>query len=361
MAIARRSFVAGITLIATMILAGCGPAPTSPDRPSPSALSPDPRSPVASAPITIAEAPSVLPDDIAHAISQRQLFGLRSDEAWVRSVAADPRAHIELLDFLMLPEEEAEFQARQTSLEEMAHAVTDYAAGHPDEFGGVWIDQPGHTVVAAWTANTELHRLGILAALGRPGPLDVRLVRYTDRELAALQERLTTDRAWLDTIPAAMEWSSVDTMNNRVEFGVSSANPQAPALILAHYGVPADKLRVASDGTGIVLRPRGTVNIEVVRPDGSGPGANEFNVAWTPDRPAGGAGDCGEMAGIVIPNDGAFSLACAPGGWTITIQERHGEDWVDIGSGHAIVPGGGTTDLQIVIDPAPAPSAAATP
>ncbi|MEI7742451.1 MAG: hypothetical protein WCK58_01740, partial [Chloroflexota bacterium] len=199
-------------------------------------------------------ATATLEPDIAYAISQRQQFGLRSDEAWVRSVAADPRSRMNLLDFLMLPEEEAEFSARTQSYETVAAAVDAYAAGHRDEFGGVWIDQERHTVVAAWTANAELHRLAILASIGAAGPLAARTVRYPEARLRALQDRMTGDRDWLAEIPAVMTMSSVDIMANTAELGISSANPAAAALILAHDGVPADMLRVTSDGRGSCWR-----------------------------------------------------------------------------------------------------------
>ena len=107
---------------------------------------------------------------IAYAIGQRKTFGLRSDEAWVRQMAADPRARTQLLDFPMLPEEEAEFQARQTSLERTAQVVAEYGASHHDEFDGGWVDQARHTVVAAWTASLDLHRVAILAQLAARAP-----------------------------------------------------------------------------------------------------------------------------------------------------------------------------------------------
>ena len=131
---------------------------------------------------------------IAYAISQRKQFGLRSDEAWVRQVAADPRARMQLLDFLMLPEEEAEFEQRQAGYDEMIAAVQAYAETRPNDFGGVWIEQPRHTVGTAWTTTPELHRLAILASIGKAGPLEVRLVRYSEKQLRALQDRIAADR-----------------------------------------------------------------------------------------------------------------------------------------------------------------------
>lgn len=329
-----------LALTAWFLVAGCGP--TAPPSPAPPAI-------METAAAGTAPAAEPLPEDIAHAISQRQLFGLRSDEAWVRQVAADPRASINLLDFPMLPEEEAEFQDRQSDFEQVATAVNAYAVGRGDEFGGVWIDQERHTVVAAWTANAELHRIGILAQLGGFGPLEVRLVAHAEQDLAALQDRIVAERAWLDTIPAAFISSGVMTMENRVTLDVSSANPDAEALIMAHFGVGPDMLLVHSDGTGILLQPRGTVQGTVVTAAGAHPGRNDYMLAWTPDRP--GSGDCGSMVGEGVPEDGRFELPCAPGGWTIAVQQSVGDGWVDIGRGHVVVPPGGEVELRITLDP----------
>ncbi|HEU0244234.1 MAG TPA: hypothetical protein VFQ75_10040 [Candidatus Limnocylindrales bacterium] len=342
-----------VLLAAVLVLAGCEAAPPA-ARGEATPASPSDAIAASAGPGASAEpGPSLpvdLPEEIAHAIRQRQAFGLRSDLAWVQQVAVDPRASVNLLDFPMLPEEEAEFEARQASFEELAAAVNAYAATRQDSFGGVWIDQGAHTVVAAWTSSPELHRLAILASVGKPAPLEGRLVRYSERELSALQDRLAADREWLRTIPATMTFSSVDVMANRTELGISSANAQAAALILAHYGVGADMLSVVSDGTGILLEPRGTVNGTVVLVDGSAPGQNDWALAWVPDRPQGG-GDCGEMVGYGVSPDGLFTIDCAPGGWTFRVQAPAGDGWRDIGSGHVVVRSEQASDVRVVVDP----------
>jgi hypothetical protein len=341
---------------AMVMVAGCAPASPSAATDAAGAASPSAEGVVSPAPSGSADPGASLPDDlpeeIVHAIRQRQAFGLRSDLEWVQQVAADPRAGVNLLDFPMLPEEEAEFEARQATFEELAAAVNAYAATRGDTFGGVWIDQEAHTVVAAWTSSAELHRLAILASLGKAAPLEGRTVRYAERELTTLQDRIAADRDWLQTIPAVMTFSSVDIMANRTELGISSANPQAAAMILGHYGVGPDMLSVQSDGTGILLQPRGTVNGTVVLADGSPPGQNDWNLAWIPDRPqGGGGGDCGEMVGYGVDPEGSFTIDCAPGGWTFHVQAPAGEGWQDIGSGHVVVRSDHAADVRIVVDP----------
>ena len=257
------------------------------------------------------------------------------------------------LDFLMLPEEATEFYQHQADFEAVGQAVQAYGAQHASEFGGVWIDQERHTVVSAWTANAELHRIAILAALGKAGPLEVRVVRYSEAELQALQERISADLDWFGGIDALMTSTSVDVMTNRAEVTLSSANPRATALILERYGVGPDKLRVVSDGTGILLQPRGTVHGRVVLPNGKAPGRNDWMLNWVPDRPG---GDCGEMVGYGVGPDGSFEFPCAPGGWTIAVQAPVNDGWLDIGTAHVLVPAGGDVDVTISVDPGLVPS-----
>ncbi len=337
-----------VAVVAVMV-AACGPGAS----PSPSLPSPEATPAVDSAaPGSGSLAPAADEAAIAYAISQRKQFGLRSDEAWVRQVAADPRARIQLLDFLMLPEEERAFETRQASFHDMTAAVHAYADSRPDEFGGVWIDQQRHTVGTAWTTTPEVHRLAILASAGVAGPLEARLVRYSLKELRDLQDRVAADGVWMRDIGARWDGVGADEMANVTDLSISSANPLAPALILAHYGVPADMLRITSDGTGILLLERGKIEGTVVHPDGARPGKGAIlAIDWKPDRAGPGSGDCGigDM-GFGVSDDGRFELPCAPGGWTITIlDENHGR--VPVGSGHVVVRPGKTVRLAITLEP----------
>jgi hypothetical protein len=326
-----------VPAILVVLTAACGPA-----------APPSPTVPVAT------EQP--VPSDIAYAIRQRQQFGLRADRAWVEAVSADPRARTMLLDFPMLPEEEAALEARQTTIDRVVGFVHRYTADHPEEFGGLFIDPGRHVVVTLWTAHAEERRLAILRDLGARAPLEARQSRWTERDLDALLERITADWDWMRAIGAAPAGAGVETMNGIVSVQISSANPAAPALILAHYGVGPDMLRVDSDGTGILLLQRGTVRGTVVTAEGGVPRSDTLMVSWTSDDTGDGHGDCGvgDM-GYGVGDSGAFELPCAPGGWTITIKEPRDPSgngsWTPVGSGHVIVPAGGTVALRITLDP----------
>ena len=331
---------ASLLLGLSLLVSACGSTPA----PTPSASV----APSASAATVDPSADPSLDPATAHAISQRKQFGLRSDLAWVLHVAADPRAQMFPLDFLMLPEEAAEFNQLQSDYDAVATAIRAYAEGKEDVFGGLYKDQVNHTVMALFTTNPAPHRLGILALLHTSGPLDVRQVKYSEKQLRDLQDRISADWDWLHTIDAQATGVGADVFINAVVLSISSANPQATALILSHYAVPADMLKVDSDGSGILLQPRGTIEGTVRTSDGKAPGANALDLRWKPDilddR------DCGSGTGLGLAPDGTFKLPCAPGGWTISLEGifRGG---TTAGSAHVVVPPGTTVKLLITLQP----------
>ncbi len=335
------------SLLAVALL-GCGSSePTTAPTGSPATT----LSPPAAATGTPEPPPGQSDADIQRAMTERRGFGLRSDEAWVRAVAANPLARIQMLDFPMLPQEEVEFQGRQQAFDRVTGMAQRYAAEHPDQFAGLFVDQVHRLVVVRFTGDVETHRAGILKLLPGGGPLDVRLARFSSADLEALAERITQDLDWFRSIDAAFTSAGLDEINNQVELGISTANAAAPGLILEHFGVPPEELSITSDGTGVQLQPRGKVRIRVTKADGSPPGPNEYMLAWEPDRPGAGAGDCGSEVGQGIPPNGRVELPCAPGGWTIKVQTPDAAGWHDIGSAHAVVPPGLAVDLAITIKP----------
>jgi hypothetical protein len=333
--VARSPFlrIGQFALVGILTTAGCGTNGSSPA----SVSSPAPN------------ASEVVPPDLVHAIRQRQTFGLRADLGWVQAVADDPRARIALLDIPLLPEEEAALAGRQPALHSVVAAVTAYAAAVPGEFGGVYIDQAHGVVVALFTGRLAAHRLRIFEELGSLGPLEVRLATYSLRDLEVLQKRVSDTLSWMSNIDAAPRSVWVEVTENVVALEISSANADAARLLLEHYEVPPDMLRIHSDGTGLWLRPRGTILGKVRMANGQPPGPNQLNLRWDGDGP----GECGLLdMGFGVLDDGTFELPCTPGGWTIRVEMLLlGADWKEVGRGHVNVPAGATVNLDIVLAP----------
>jgi len=320
-----------------------------------SSTTPDAPVPATAAAVTDqTSAPAVDPSgplaaEIQHAIDQRHRFGLQADLAWVLAVAVDPRAKMELLDFPMLPEEVEAFVVQQADYDAVIGAVNRYAETVLDEFGGVYVDNEDRVVVALWTARPEVHRIKVLEQLGRFGPLRVRQVHYAKRDLRALQDRIAADWDWIEALQARPQGVGVDIAGNIVDMEISSTNPAAAAAIAGHYGVPADMLRVTSDGTGVALMPTGTVRGTVITAEGNAPGPNGLMLDWHGDGP----GDCGGGdIGYGVNVDGSFDLPCTRGGWTIIVQAGGAEaGWVEVGRAYVVVPPNGSVDLRIVLEP----------
>lgn len=328
-------------------------APASTATPRPSTASPAVASPAEqlTPSATLEPIPSGLPADIEHAMRQRQLFGLRSDLAWVQQVAADPRAQMEALDFPMLPEEEAEFGSRQRAYEAAVEVIQRYAASHVDQFGGVYIDQPNHVVVTLWTDDPEGH-LADLNKLGAVAkPIVARQVRWSERELRAVQDQVDWD--WFSEVDAKGEGVGADIVRNVVEIDISSANPDAPRHIVEHYidalGIPPDMLVVTSDGTGAALLPFGTVRGVVTLADGSEPGYNNLMV----DGRGAGPGSCGGGdIGYGVGADGRFRIPCQVGEYTMVIEAPLPRDggWVVVGRADVTVRADETVKVRIRLD-----------
>lgn len=328
-------------LLVVMLLAACTVAPPgqrgSPDPPA-SAVGPVPThgsappEPCPEIPTTRPPAeplPADVDDATRTAIKMRTEYGLRRDIAWVRQVAANPRAST-AFGFPLLPQEEQSLFARNELPTPVQAVLADY--GHGDQFGGLYIDNAlGGVVVVLWTGDVAAHEAAIRPRLPECHPVVFLQVRWSEAELRRWQDRISADWNWMATIPAAPRGVGADIMANVVTVDVSSANPNAAAIIVGHYGAPAGMIRVQSDGTGAALLPWGTVKGRVLLADGRRPGPNDLMVSYGSENdPPGSCG--GGDVGYGVPADGAFEYPCQIGRRTIQIQ-----DWIPDGDPHPVV------------------------
>ena len=332
-------------LLATAVLLGGGcAAPTTTSAPV---------APSAEATATPEPPAGQSEEEIQQVMRERQDFGLRADEAWVRAVAANPNATSDLLGIPLLPAEAVEFQHRQGVLTDVAGLAQRYANDHPEQFAGLAIDQVHRLVVIQFTGDVEKHAAELAKLIpGDNEPLAVRLAATTKADLEALMDRLVKDVDWFRTIDAAFMGAGLDELGNKVDLEISSSNAAAPGLILEHFGVGPAVLSISSDGTGIQLQPKGKVRGRVLRADGT-PAASDgsLTVNWVSDHPGPGSGECGGGdIGYAVGEGGRFELPCAPGGWTISITTSSGQDVTEVGRRHVVVPPGLAVDLVIRLD-----------
>jgi hypothetical protein len=138
-------------------------------------------------------------------------------------------------------------------------------------------------------------------------------------------------------------------VRNVVTVGISSANPNAGALIVAHYGAPQGMIEVESDGTGAALLPWGNVKGTVVTKDGRAPGSNSFSVQQAPGGPPGSCG--GGDVGFGVAENGQFEYPCQIGTRTIQVVEG-GKVFGEV---RVAFVADGTSVVRIVVDEVPQP------
>jgi hypothetical protein len=331
----RRRPVLALLFAASLLVLACrAQVPPTNGVSPPDAASPD---------VTAAPPGAGLPAEIAEAIALRKEFGLRSDEAWVRAVAANPAA---VLDFgvPLLPFERDDLENRAVGDDAVIAAIQSYAAEHADVFGGLYIDQArGGIVTVLVTDDPTSHQDALANLIGPDAVVAVRQVRWTEAELRDIQERISADQAFLDSLPARMTTSSVDIIENVAELNISSALPDAAQRIVTHFGAEG-RLRVISDGTGILLQPQGRILGHIIAPPGID--VTQLSPQYEADVDIGPR----DAVGIPVAPDGTFVIdRLPPATYTITILEMADVGNTEVGSAKVVLPPGAAVLVEIPV------------
>ena len=177
--------------------------------------------------------------------------------------------------------------------------------------------------------------------IGRDGQVVARQVRWTEAELRDIQDRVTADQAFLASLPARMTTASVDIIGNIAELTISSPVPDAGQRIVDHFGA-AGKLRVISDGTGILLLPTGRILGHIVAPAGTD--MTMLSPQYEADVDIGPR----DAMGIGVAANGTFIIDhLPPATYTVTILELAENGNAVVGSARVLVPPGAAVPLEI--------------
>jgi hypothetical protein len=133
-----------------------------------------------------------------------------------------------------------------------------YGAEHPDVFAGLFLAQG--RLWLGFTADAARHLVAVRARVDRPDLLRAFVADFAERELRALQERITPDLTRLADEGVEVTMVGVDVRRNRVEVGLRSVGNGAPEALARRYGTAMLVVR-----EGVVLR---TVPAPVPRPPG---------------------------------------------------------------------------------------------
>ena len=195
-------------------------------------------------------APVMSADDLAKSIRFRSAFGLRPDEGWIRSVAADPTSADgkSMYGVPLTPDEVADLVARIGKSKDIAPLIQQYGSTAPDDWAGLFIDQQqGGIVVARFRANVDEHRRALSALLPAEAGFEVRPSQWTAAELEAFIDVVTEDADWFPTIGTRFYTAEIDVIDNVVDVRFIGIDPSAAAEIEAHFGDPP-WLRAVWDG-----------------------------------------------------------------------------------------------------------------
>jgi len=286
---------------------------------------------------SVASPAALTADAVADAIAFRKAFVLRADEAWVRHVAADPRASTSYGVPLML-DEEAVVAAKTSTPDGVRAAITTYAQSQPD-YAGIRKDYlRGGMPVVYFAGRLDEHRADLTKLLPVGTTFDVVLVKFSWDELHALQDRIVHDSAWMTSIAAYLEGVGIDPERNLVKVEISSANAKAATEIADHYNAQ-DRIYVVSDGLGTHLLPTGTLVVRAV--DARGRPLAGLIVLLEGDVSGSGIGDVGLGTG----RDGEWRGDVISIGYTVKLNEN-GQD---IAKGHVIVIPHQVTTITLVV------------
>jgi len=179
--------------------------------------------------------------ELERAIALRKSLGLRTDDAWLTSVATNPEAVANATRY-SIPITNLEVGAI-TDRDAILADLQQFGTAHAAAWGGYYFD--GETVVVLLLDPNEDLAKELRAAV--PGRLAVERARWSLDDLNALANRIADD-PWLQTRYQLLS-AGADIEHNRVAIEVSTTDESVPLKIAAHYSL-GDELVVTIDGTG---------------------------------------------------------------------------------------------------------------
>jgi hypothetical protein len=244
----------------------------------------------------------------------------------------------------MLPFERDQIMGRSGD-DDVVAAVQAYLADHADIAGGLYLDQArGGIVTMLVTADPAEHEASVREVIGAAAPLAVRQVRWPEAELRDIQDRIGADRDFMASIPAVLTTAGVDVIDNITEITISSANPDAARLITEHFGA-AERLRVISDGTGVLLLPSGRIVGRIIAPAGTDLSA--LSPQYEADVDIGPR----DAVGNAVAADGGFVIdRLPPATYRVTILELADAGNSVAGSATVVLPPGGVVAVEITVE-----------
>jgi hypothetical protein len=201
-------------------------------------------------------------EQIAFWMEFRRVYDLERDRAWILNVARDNKATDDAFGVPMLAFERAEVAKSNASAQNLIPAANRFAADVP-EFAGLWLENP--MLILAFTDDLSA-REGDVRRLFGP-MVDVRVARYSLRELRAFAQRLRADDEWFKALDVDVIDISLNETANAVNLYYQAPTTSVEALVRERYGDP-DWLVQEWAGAPQWTGPWGDLELTVVHPDG---------------------------------------------------------------------------------------------
>ena len=244
--------------------------------------------------------PWLAPAELARAEAFRKSYGLPSSDSWVRLVASDPQSLLNVGKY-SIPMTDAEVAVLRTRIADrqtVLDHLEQFGRDHTAEWGGYYLGN--NVIVALLIDPTGAVERELRTAV--PAPFQVKPARWSLEELTALSNQVSDDH-WLQANYHIMS-AGVDVEHNNVALEVSSADPAAPAKIVAHFKAD-DKLVVSIDGSGAAVLPKGSVAGRAV--DVSGKPAAGLGIELVPTFPGSIQAKSAGQRMLMVPSSEATS------------------------------------------------------
>lgn len=291
-------------------------------------------------------------EELASALRFRTTFGLRADDAWIRSVFRDPASDKGLtFGVPLMTDEIAAVTAAQVAANAVSDIVAAYGAAVPEDWAGMNVDQrTGGTVVARFKANVAAHRDALLAWLPPGAKVEVREATWSEAELREFITLVEQDAAWFSTNGIEFYAANIGGLDNLGGIDVRFRGPKATAdvaaaSIEAHFGNPP-WMRAVWDGLLEWTGPRGTLEIRTVDAAGRLAPSIDIVVDSLDDRVS-----VNTDIGFMTDERGKLVHTNYPAvGYRVRAFEGFGDDRKVIGEGRVTVPANGRIALRLVVN-----------
>lgn len=200
----------------------------------------------------------VSPEQLEAWVQFRRVYGLVHDVGWILAVANNPAATSANYDVPLLPFEQEQVQAANTTGHDLLPVARAFADDAP-EFAGAWLELP--RVVLAFNDRVPEHEADARALFF--DKVIVRGATFSLSELEAFMAPVAADEAWFESAGARVMDIGIDEALNIVRIHVQTPVEGLEAAARERFG-DTGWMRFSYAGPGPWTGPVGDLEITVI-------------------------------------------------------------------------------------------------